>query len=273
METMPDYADFTVSMMSTFHSAQRNNVLAVNETNWLQEDLRILLQTHFSLREVTSVTDGLAMACSWLPDLIITDSLLADNMKESICLRLKNDTRTYQIPVVMLTDRDDVQRRIQSFYLGADDYIRMPVDWLELFIRMNNLIATRKVLRSGAQRQLLISPEAVVTVSREGGFIKRVKEVLEGHIDDTQFGSVSLAREMGMSQTCLYRRLKLLAGCSSNDYIRKYRLLRAADLLRQRVGNVSEVAYQVGFNSLSYFAKCFKEQFKMAPKEFARQAQ
>jgi AraC-like DNA-binding protein len=272
METMIDYSEFTLSLMSAFRSEQRNNVLAVNETRWLQDDLRVLLQTHYSLKEVDSVDAALAMVSSWLPDLIITDSLLAEATKESLCMQLKNDRRTCQIPVVILTHRDDAQSRMRSFYLGADDHIRVPVDWQELFIRMNNLIATREVLRSVAQRQVLLTPEPVVAPSQDEIFLRRVKDLLEVHIADTQFGSVFFAREMGMSQTCLYRKFIAITGCSPNDYIRQYRLRRAADLLRQRVGNVSEVAYQVGFNSLSYFAKCFREQFRIMPKDFARQA-
>ena len=271
METMIDYSEFPLSIMTAFRNEQRSNVLVVNEGRWLQDDLRALLQNHYSVKEVESAAEGLAMASSWLPDLIITDSLFAETMKASLCMLLKSDSRTCQIPVVILTDRDDAQSRIQSFYFGADDHIRTPVDWHELFIRINNLIAIRKVLRSGVQRQVLLSPEPVVASSREEVFLRRVKEVLEKHMADAQFGTVSFAHEMGMSQTCLYRKLITITGCSPNDYIRQYRLGRAADLLRQRVGNVSEVAYQVGFNSLSYFAKCFREQYKTTPKDFTRQ--
>jgi AraC-like DNA-binding protein len=95
-------------------------------------------------------------------------------------------------------------------------------------------------------------------------------KVIEDHMSDTLFGSEQFAREMGLSQTRLYRKLTSLTGYSSNDFIRRMRLQRAADLLQKQIGNVSDVAYRVGFNSLSYFAKCFREFYQCTPREYAK---
>jgi AraC-like DNA-binding protein len=96
--------------------------------------------------------------------------------------------------------------------------------------------------------------------------------VIEDQMSNPLFGSEQFAREMGLSQTRLYRKLISVTGFSSNDFIRRMRLQRAADLLRKKVGNVSDVAYMVGFNSLSYFAKCFREFHHCTPREYAKSA-
>jgi AraC-like DNA-binding protein len=96
-------------------------------------------------------------------------------------------------------------------------------------------------------------------------------KVIEENMANPMFGSREFARQLGLSQTRLYRKLIMLTGYSSNDFIRRIRLKRAADLLHKHAGNVSEVAYRVGFNSLSYFAKCFKQLHQYSPREYARQ--
>ena len=101
-------------------------------------------------------------------------------------------------------------------------------------------------------------------------FLKNALAAVEAHIDDEKFDVESLQREVGMSRTQLHRKLKALTGQSATEFIRSIRLYRAADLLKQQAGSVAEIAYMVGFNSQAYFTRCFREQFGMSPKAYAK---
>jgi len=171
---------------------------------------------------------------------------------------------------VIMSLQDDQNNRIKSFYLGADDFMNLPLQEMELQIRVQNLIQSRKALRHKYSHPVELKPAATNILSENEIFLQRIMKVIEDHMSDTLFGSEQFAREMGLSQTRLYRKLISLTGYSSNDFIRRMRLQRAADLLQKQVGNVSEVAYRVGFNSLSYFAKCFRELHKCTPREYAK---
>jgi AraC-like DNA-binding protein len=116
----------------------------------------------------------------------------------------------------------------------------------------------------------LLKPAPLDVQSADDRFLQKILTIVESHISDASFGVDPFSRDAGMSSAQLYRKLTSLTGYTPNDFIRHIRLQRAADLLDRKVGNVAEVAYQVGFNNLSYFAKCFKTKFKVSPSEFSR---
>jgi YesN/AraC family two-component response regulator len=232
--------------------------------------LREALKTNYIVKEAPDNQRGLELALQILPDLIITDSIIPDIQGESLCFRLKQHDKTSHIPIIILTNQDDVYSRVKSFYLGADDYMMRPFQLVELQVRIQNLIQSRKVLQKKYSRQIELNPSPVEAQSDDERFLQQVMEVVEKNMNNPMFGSEMFGSEMGLSQTRLYRKLITLTGYSSNDFVRRMRLKRAADLLHKRAGNVSEVAYQVGFNSLSYFAKCFKELHQYSPRNYAK---
>jgi AraC-like DNA-binding protein len=146
----------------------------------------------------------------------------------------------------------------------------MPLQPVELQVRIENLIQSRKALQRKFSRQVELKPAAVDVQSEDQLFLQRIMQVMESNMNNPLFGSEQFAKQLGLSQTRLYRKLVAITGYSSNDFIRRMRLQRAADLLEKRVGNISDVAYQVGFNSLSYFAKCFKEFYQSSPRDYAK---
>jgi AraC-like DNA-binding protein len=128
----------------------------------------------------------------------------------------------------------------------------------------------RKRIQEKFSRNLTLAPSAVPVTSIDERFLKRTMEVVEKFMSDSTFGVEPFAREMGVSHTQLYRKLQAITGFSPNEFIRHMRLLRAADLMRQKAGNVAEIADMVGFNNLSYFSKVFKEKFGITPIEFLK---
>lgn len=263
------YPGFLLAMHNVMHAQHRHSILVIYENECSGRSLGTSLKTSFTIIECQGSDDGLAMAHQCAPDLIITEQLLERN-DESICYRLKNDENAKHIPVIIVSDRDDQYCRIKSFYNGADDFIVMPFQLLELQVRIQNLIQSRKILQEKYCRHIDLHPSPVKVQSQDDQFLQRAMEVVEENMDNPMFGSEDFARALGLSQTRLYRKLVSLTGYSSNDFIRKIRLKRAADLLQKQAGNVSEIAYRVGFNSLSYFAKCFKQFHRHTPSDYVR---
>ena len=246
-----------------------NTILVINENIAVRNYLRNALDCSFRIEEAKNETEGLRLAKQILPDLVII-RLNAPFGEDPLCFQLKRCEKTSHIPVVILTDEDDHQSRIKSFYLGADDFMKLPLQEMELQIRVQNLIQSRKILLQKFSRMVDLKPASTDVPSADQLFLQQAMKIMENKMADPLFGSEEFAREMGLSQTRLYRKLISLTGYSSNDFIRRMRLQRAAELLQKQVGNVSEVAYRVGFNSLSYFAKCFREFHKATPRDFAR---
>ncbi len=274
MGTFTDFQhpEFSLALNQALSAEPRYTVLVIDDNATLRENLRETLDTAYRIAEAADSLSGLALANQIQPDLIITDLLMPDVEGESLCFRLKQQDKTSHIPIIILTSQDSLFSRVNSFFLGADDYMTRPFGLVELQIRIQNLIQSRKLLQQKYSRHLELKPSPVDVQSEDELFLQRVMKVVEDNIDNPMFGSEQFATKTGLSQTRLYRKLITLTGYSANDFIRRVRLNRAADLFRKQAGNVSEIAYQVGFNSLSYFAKCFKQQHQCSPRDFARRA-
>lgn len=183
---------------------------------------------------------------------------------------LKNDERTSPIPVILLTAKTELQDKLEGLNLGADDYITKPFDVNELIARTRNLIESRKKLREKFAVKMAIKPKEITAQSVDDRFLQKILAIAEENISNGQFSIEKFSKEVGMSVAQLYRKLHTLAGYTPNDFMRHMRLQRAADLFRQHAGSVANVAYSVGFNNLSYFAKCFKEKFGSSPSEYSK---
>jgi transcriptional regulator GlxA family with amidase domain len=171
----------------------------------------------------------------------------------------------------LLTAKAELDVKIEGLETGADDYVTKPFSRKELQVRVKNLIDQRAKLRERFSKELSLEPKAIAVTSADEKFLKNTFEVIEANMSDVEFDVEKLSREIGMSRTNLHRKLKALIDQSPSDLIRNFRLKRAAQLLEQQHGNVSEIAFSVGFNSLSYFTKCFHDLFNQTPSEYLRQ--
>ena len=142
-----------------------------------------------------------------------------------------------------------------------------PFDVRELQVRIRRLIEQREKLQAKYRQSALFSPQKVDLPSMDDAFLHKVRTAIEANLDDETFSVIELGQQVGMSRSQLHRKLKALTGHGPNEIIRHIRLERAQQLLRQKVGTVSEVAFMVGFNSLAYFSKCFSEHFGYMPSQ------
>ena len=246
-------------------------ILLIVEDN---EDMRLYLRETLSeTYQIIEAADGLAgldIALEHTPDLIISDVMMPGIDGHQLCHELKTDERTSHIPIVLLTARAGEEAKLEGLETGADDYITKPFSPVELRARVQNLIELRQKLRERYSKNLHLEPKEAAITPVDEQFLQRALDILEIHKSDPDFNTESYCREIGMSRSQLHRKLKALTNQSTGDFIRTFRLKYAKQLIEKDFGNMTQVAYECGFNSPSYFAECFKKQFGKLPSEFAK---
>jgi DNA-binding response OmpR family regulator len=261
---------------SIIHEKEERPLLLIVEDNQdLLAYIRGYLNDDYRVSDALDGEEGLKEALRIVPDLVLSDVMMPKMDGFELCRKLKTDERTSHIPVVLLTARAAVEDKIEGLETGADDYIAKPFNPDELLARINNLIQQRKILREKFVTDYWQGPQTPgfqITDSNlsqpDKTFLKKAVEVIENQLSDTSFNVTVFCREMAMSRQQLHRKFRALVDQSPTEFIRTIRLKKAAELLFQKSGTVSEIAYDVGFSTLSYFTKCFKEQFGVSPSEY-----
>jgi DNA-binding response OmpR family regulator len=244
-------------------------VLLIVEDN---AELRTYLDRHLRGRyEIIlseSAEDAIEKASQRVPDIVLSDWMLPGMSGIEFCEKLRSSQMTSHIPVILLTARAGIESRLEGLETGADDYLTKPFEIRELRVRLNNLIRQRNLLREKFAKVGLHQYKHVKVSSADERFIKQFYDFIDKHLADQDLSVSLISQELGVSRVQLHRKLTALAGFSCSELIRDYRLERAADLIRQKSGNISEIAFQVGFENLSYFTRAFKQKFKKTPSAY-----
>jgi YesN/AraC family two-component response regulator len=211
---------------------------------------------------------GLEKALKYLPGLVICDVMMPGMDGYELCARLKTDIRTCHIPVIILTAKATTKDQLESIETGADVYISKPFDIQLLEKHVHQLLTTREQLKMRYQRELTIRPSDIVVESTDESLMNRIIKVMSENISNPDFGVEELGREVGISRTHLYRKLKQLTNLTAIEFVRNMRLQRASQLFKQNKLYVAEVAYMSGFKELSYFRKIFKELYGISPQDY-----
>jgi DNA-binding response OmpR family regulator len=255
------------------HSENKaSRLLIVEDTEDVRIYIRGLLQNDYQIEEAVDGQDGFEKAMKSIPDLIISDVMMPRIDGFALCEKLKTGERTSHIPVILLTARASEASKLEGLEIGADAYLVKPFNAKELQIRVKKLIKQRQKLRERFSRDITLSPKEISITSADERFLNRALEVIEKHMSDSEFGVNVFGKEVGMSHSHLHRKIKALTNQSPVELIRSIRLKRAANLLKQKYGNISEVAYATGFNSPTYFSDCFQKQFGKSPSAFIAQS-
>ena len=242
-------------------------VLVVEDNADVRAYMREYLVSGYDVQEAHDGAEGIEKAKETIPDLIISDVMMPKKDGYELCKTLKLDEKTSHIPIILLTAKAGTENKIEGLETGADDYLTKPFDAKELLVRVKNLIDLRRKLRERFSVGQVLKPGDIAVTSIDDAFLQKAMAVVEQRMGDEEFGVEQLRNELGMSRTQLHRKLTALTNQSAGDFIRYMRLQRAKDLLQKNAGTVSEIAYQVGFNSVAYFTKCFREQFGAVPSE------
>jgi DNA-binding response OmpR family regulator len=240
----------------------------VEDNEELRQFIRVSLQNEYEILEAKKGTEGFDLAIRYVPDLVLTDWMMPGLSGIDLCKTLKENEITSHIPVVLLTALAESKSKLQGLDTGADDYLTKPFEMPELKARLRNLIRERRKLREKYARINPWPHGNVKIESTDERFLKKFYDEIQREVGNPDLTIEGLSRALGVSRVQLHRKLTALTGRSASDLLREYRLSRAADLLRKNVGNVSEVAYQVGFDNLSYFTKAFRQKYDMTPSEF-----
>ncbi|HTV00403.1 MAG TPA: response regulator, partial [Luteitalea sp.] len=264
--------DSTPVALDVEATLDETTILVVEDHDDVRAFLCDQLRTHYRVLEARDGEEGLRIALDRLPDLVVSDVAMDRMDGFELCRSLKQHEQTGHIPVVLLTARGSRDDRLAGLGLGADCYIVKPFDSAELTMRVRNLIEQRRQLRERFRGPVVLKPAEMAVVPVDEVFLTRVLRAIEDHLDDAEFDVERLGRAVGLSRSQLHRKLRALTNQSPTLVIRSVRLQRAATLLQRNGGTVAEIAYQVGFSSQAYFAKCFREQFGCTPKEYAQNA-
>lgn len=242
-------------------------VLVVEDNADVRAYIRESLSKSYHVAEALDGADGLTKAAEIMPDLILSDVMMPGMDGYALTERLKSQPLTSHIPVIMLTAKASERDKIEGLETGADDYLVKPFNSEELLVRIKNLIALRKTLREKFSKDILLDPQEVAATPMDQQFLEKAIGVIQKSIMDPQFGVEKLSDELGLSRSQVHRKITSLVNQTPTHFIRSVRLKKAYTLLKKKSGTVSQIAFDVGFNNLSYFSRCFKEQFGILPSE------
>ena len=264
---------FSVDSTETVSLSENAPILLIAEDN---PDLRAyihgIFKDSYQILEARDGQEGLELALEHIPDIIISDLMMPHLDGFGLCKALKTDLRTNHIPVIMLTAKATLEDRLEGLGLGADEYLAKPFSTDELHVRVRNLLKQREILqqkygRLPQENEPITTPGKVPPVIDV--FLQKVNTILASNFTDSSLDVEKFAAETGITSVQLRRKLKALTGQTVTEYLRNYRLEKAAELLTNGTRTVSEIAYQVGFESLPYFSKVFQDKFGKNPSEWS----
>jgi CheY-like chemotaxis protein/AraC-like DNA-binding protein/nitrogen-specific signal transduction histidine kinase len=244
-------------------------LLVVDDHAEMREFIGEIFDSRFQVIYADRGEDALEQANIYLPDLVITDWMMPGMSGVNLCRALRQNPKTNHIPIVILTSKSSQESQIEGMQSGADDFISKPFNADILEIRVNTLLEAKDRLRKNWQKQMIHQElsEGKMPIF-EDAFLVKATQLIIDHLGDPDFDVEDLEKGLDMSKMQLYRKLKNLTSLAGNEFIRSIRLQQAKILLETAQLNISEIAYQVGFNDPAYFTRAFKKQYGRTPKSF-----
>ncbi|MBK8706107.1 MAG: response regulator [Saprospiraceae bacterium] len=248
-------------------------VLLAEDNDELRAFLQQTLSDRFNVLVAPNGAEALILARENVPDVIVSDLVMPQLDGIGLLDALKKDVVTSHIPVVLLTAKTALESRLKGLQNGADAYLNKPFNPEELLAWLDNLLENRRRLQEkfseveekGQVAFPTASGHVLGVVDRK--FLARLHDVVEEELDNEKLSAEDLARHLTMSRSQLHRKLTAITGQSAGEFLRNYRLDKAMQLLRTGEGNVSEVAWRVGFVNAKHFSTSFKERFGVSPSE------
>jgi len=243
-------------------------LLIVEDDKEIRDYIIESLESNYRIFSANNGQKGIKKATKIIPDLIVTDIKMPELSGIELCNQLKEDEKTSHIPIILLTAYTSKKYKLEGLKKGADAYLSKPFNIDELEAQIINLLESRKKLIEKYSGQILLDPIKGTVKDIDEKFLQRVIKAIEEHISDSKFNAEGLSKKIGMSRMQLYRKLRGLTNLTVHELMRSIRLKRAIQLLEDKRMTITEVAYEVGFNDLTYFARCFRKQYKKSPSEF-----
>ena len=254
-----------VSKITSDRQEDKPRVLVIDDNADIRAYATTLLSDEYDVMEASDGAEGLRKAVREVPDVVVCDVMMSGMDGLECCKRLKADSLTCHIPVILLTAKTLDEYRAEGYAYGADAYLTKPFNGNVLKARIKNLIANRKLLKIVFGNDAQQVPTVPVAQSAESQFVEKFRTIIQANLGNSELNVETISHEMGISRAQLYRKIKSITGISPNDIVREARMRRADRLLETTDKSVSEIAYEVGFSSPSYFTKCYREFFGRTP--------
>lgn len=283
--TLPVNQDFTITL-----SAENVSQVEENSCGWEQEEtdtkekkpmilvvednpdmlafIRKQLTTGYSVLTAMNGIEALAVLDNHYVNLVVSDVMMPQMDGFELCKTIKSDLSYSHIPVVLLTAKTNIQSKIEGLELGADAYIEKPFSVEYLLANISSLIHNREKLRQTFAKSPFVAANTMALTKADEEFIWKLNDIIQANLHNPEFSMEDMADALKMSRSSFYRKIKGVLDLSPNEYLRLERLKQAAQLLKEGKSRVNEICYTVGFNSPSYFSKCFLKQFGVLPKDF-----
>lgn len=246
-------------------AGRRKTILLAEDNQELQQYIVQYLSSSFNVLTAGNGDEAWALIQSRVPDIVLSDIIMPQADGIELLKRIKNHPRFTHLPVIMLTAKTTVANRLEGLGLGADDYITKPFTLDELSLRIQNLLNARSKLRERFRIDASELPDDLKRIEPDASFVNKLNAIMEQHYRDEHFGVSELLARMGVSRSVLHEKLKRLTGMSASQWMRVFRLRKAAQMLQQEGIAISDVAWQCGFSDPAYFIRCFREHYQVTP--------
>lgn len=248
----------------------KQNILVIEDNAELRFFIADYLSEFYKVYQAENGDEGLNLCRKIKPALCVVDAMMPVMGGFQFVEALKSDEDISHTALIMLTALSENENKIKGYNLGVDEYMVKPFDPSLLKTRIDNIIKTRSELKQKFSGEIETDVSTLTHSQLDIDLISNITELIENNISDPELTANFLCSELGMSSSKLYRKIKQLTDLSPNEFIRTVRLKKAAQLLKLKINNVSEVADKVGFNDPLYFSRCFKKQFGYSPSKLIK---
>ena len=247
-------------------TSNKEVMLLVEDNQELRVFLRTIFSSTYRVVEAADGMEGWSKALKFVPDIIISDVMMPEKDGIEMTKELRADMTTSHIPIVLLTAKTSIESKLEGLEYGADDYITKPFHTSLLISRCNNLVNSRRILQEKFSKQPQAPARILATNPMDEDLLERTMEIIERNMDNSEFSLSELIRELCMSRTYFFQKIKGITGQTPNEFLSTVRLKRAAFLLRSDLTlSISEISDKTGFSSPRYFGRCFKEAYGVSP--------
>jgi signal transduction histidine kinase/ligand-binding sensor domain-containing protein/DNA-binding response OmpR family regulator len=252
-------------------TTKENTLLLIDDNQEILDYLKDILSDSYTILMANNGDEGFKIASTEIPDLIVSDVMMPGKDGITLCKELKSQIITSHIPIILLTARSSTVFEIQGLQTGADDYVTKPFNPTIIKARIASLLENRKKIRALLLNKIQFEPtvtEIEKDANTESAFIQKAIILVENNLQNSSFSIDNMVDELNMSQSTLYRKIKSLTGLSLTSFIRSIRLKKAAHLILIDDLNLSQIAYEVGFNDYKYFKISFEKQYNCLPSKY-----
>jgi len=241
-------------------------VLIVEDNPDILGILSQIFSTRYSVITAANGAEGLEKATKQQPDIIISDIMMPVMSGTEMCHLLKNNYAKSHIPLILLTALSSESQTLEGLNMGADDYVTKPFNSKILLARCRNLIRSKKNIHESYAHNASETEEMLTQNPIDAKLLKEAVAIIESNICDSDFDILSFARQLCLSRTLLFKKIKSLTGMTPNMFVLSIKLKRAAQaIIANKDENITDIAYRCGFNTPSYFIKCFKKFYGVTP--------